>query len=59
VTNLILTHILGKCFQIHYPFTTLKTATILNCCKNVSDKYFFHILFGIHLLINLSPDQNY
>ncbi len=65
-------HILGKCFeffqnstmhrgQIHYPYVMfgMKTATKLDCYKNVSDKYFFPFFFCINLLINLSPVQNY
>ncbi len=47
--------------QIHYPYVMfgMKTATKLDCYKNVSDKYFFSIFFCINLLINLSPVQNY
>ncbi len=71
VTNLILTHILGKCFEFfsklnNAPWTNSlplryvrdETSTKLDCYKNVSDKYFFP--FFLHnLLINLSPVQNY
>ncbi len=47
--------------QIHYPYVMfgMKTATKLDCYKNLSDKYFFSIFFCINLLINLSPVQNY